>query len=675
MCGIAGAVDLTGRREFPQERLLSMTGALAHRGPDDEQLHIEPGVALGVRRLSVIDLAGGRQPLANETGDVWVAFEGEVFNYPEIREQLLAAGHRLATRCDTESWVHLYEDHAEESFRKAHGQWAVALWDRSRRTFYLGRDRIGISPIFYAEADGWLLWASEIKSLLASGLITARPDIRGLDYFFNFFCLPSRHTLFEGIRSVEPGHYLRVHEGRVTQHRYWDLDFPDAGAERRYDNNPQAAARELENILRGAIRRRLVGEVPLSCYLSGGLDSTVLLGLATQERGAPIPSFTIGLEGSGPSNESSKAAESARFLGSPLTTVPVTEADIINSYPALITAAEGPVLDTSCVGTLLLAAANRKAGNIVALTGEGADEALAGYIWFRIHRGQLFLNLFGRPIDRSVRNLAMLGLIGGGGKHLPPFRGTGGVRTAQQFAWEIMAQSRERLYSPGLWERLDGYCAYDDVSVPAERMRRWHPLNQSLYTSYKVMMPGLLMAAKGDRSTRHSSTEGRYPFLDERVVDFCAALAPDYKLHNITVKWLLRKVAANVLPAPIARRTKTMFRANLGKVFVGPDRPRWVDQLLSPESLRATGYFDRDAVLQAEEAQRRKPRKSLYRFSLDMGLMGVISTQLWHHIYCGGGLADLPTWTPPDLSKTRLYQGPEVLNGAAVEATVACSPG
>jgi asparagine synthase (glutamine-hydrolysing) len=654
MCGIAGAFDLTGRREFPEECLLSMTGAMVHRGPNDEWVHLEPGLALGVRRLSVIDLAHGRQPLSNETGDVWVAFEGEVFNYPDLRERLLAHGHRLATSCDTESWVHLYEDAGEEMFRQAHGQWAVSLWDRNQRTLFLGRDRIGISPLFYTEADGWLLWASEIKALLASGLVKARPDVRGIDYFFNFFALPNQHTLFEGIHQVGPGHYIRVHEGKLTHARYWDLDFPDAGAEQRYDN-PQHAARELESVLRGAVRRRLVGEVPLSCYISGGLDSTVILGLSTQERGQPIPSFTVSLHQSGPSDEISKASESARYLGSPLTTVRVTESDIINNYPQLILGAEGPVMDTSCVGTLLLAAANRRAGNIVALTGEGADEGLAGYIWFRWHRGQVVLNRLGRPFDRAIRNIALFGLVGGGRKHEVPFYGTGGFRTAQQFAWELMAQSRERLYSDDLWSRLGDYSAYEDVPVPLERMRRWHPLNQSLYTSYKVMLPGMLLAAKGDRATRSSSTEGRYPFLDEQVVDFCSGLAPDYKLRWRTDKWLLRRVAANVLPPPIARRTKTMFRANMGKAFVRPDRPRWVDQLLSPESLRATGYFNPEAVQLAQEVQRRKPRRSLYRFSLDMGLIGVISTQLWHHLFCGG-LADLPTWSPPDLSKTRLYR-------------------
>ena len=215
MCGIAGAIDLNGRREFSASRLLAMTGAIAHRGPDDEQIHIEPGVALGARRLSIVDLAGGRQPISNEDGSIWVTQNGEIFEYPELQTELLARGHRLATRCDTELWAHLYEDLGEAFFEKARGQYAVALWDRNNRTIMLGRDRVGICPLYYTEADGWLLWGSEIKALLASGLVDARPDPKGIDLFFNTFCAGTSRTFFEGIKSIPPGHFLRVHDGRI----------------------------------------------------------------------------------------------------------------------------------------------------------------------------------------------------------------------------------------------------------------------------------------------------------------------------------------------------------------------------------------------------------------------------------------------------------------------------
>jgi asparagine synthase (glutamine-hydrolysing) len=222
---------------------------------------------------------------------------------------------------------------------------------------------------------------------------------------------------------------------------------------------------------------------------------------------------------------------------------------------------------------------------------------------------------------------------------------------AQQISWEMVGQSRETLYSDRMWQSLADYNAYDDLPISSERLKRWHPLNQSLYTAYKVMLPGLLLSGKGDRPLKLASTEGRYPYLDESVVDFCAEIAPKYKLRGWTDKWLLRQVARRLLPADIARRKKTMFRANLGKSFIGPHRPPWVDQLLSDESLRATDYFQPAGVRRACEVQRTLPRRSLARFSLDLGLSAVVATQLWHHLFCGGGLADLDTCTPPRISE------------------------
>ena len=208
MCGIAGAIDLEGRREFSPARLLAMTGAIAHRGPDDEQIHLEPGLAIGAARLSIVNLAGGRQPIANEDGTIWVTQNGEIFEYPELQAELVARGHRLATRCDTELWVHLYEELGEEMFRKTRGQYAMALWDRKSRSLILGRDRVGIAPLFYTVVDGWLLWGSEIKALLSSGMVAARPDPKGIDLFFHTFCTGPRHVLrgdpLDPARSVPP---------------------------------------------------------------------------------------------------------------------------------------------------------------------------------------------------------------------------------------------------------------------------------------------------------------------------------------------------------------------------------------------------------------------------------------------------------------------------------------
>lgn len=652
MCGIAGALDLGGRREFPAERLAAMTGAIAHRGPDDEHFHREPGVALGARRLSIIDLAGGRQPLSNEDESVWVAFNGELFEYPELREQLIARGHQLATRCDTEAWVHLYEDHGEGMLEHARGQFAVSLWDRRQRTLVLGRDRVGICPLYYAERDGWLLWGSEIKALLASGLVEARPDVRGVDHLFSFFCSGTTRTFFEGVKSLPPGHFLRVRDGRIELRKYWDLDFPDAGEEVRVAD-PSVLVDELEHHLRTAVERRLRGDVPVVSYISGGLDSTVVLGLSSWHRRRAVPSFTIGLENAGP-DERIASAESAAVLGSPLTVVTMDKARIAEAFPELVVAAEGPVMDTSCAALMRLAGAVHEQGYKVALTGEGADEALAGYVWYKSQRVRDRIGgAIGPWLPHMVRRLA-LGLIGGGmPNRRPPLAGMSGVRPAQQDLYEFINQARALLYSDGMWDRLGDHNAYADLDLTNDRIGRWDPLNQSLYVGYKVMLAGLLMISKGDRIAMHNSVETRYPFLDDDVIRFCASLAPEYKLRGMTEKWLLRQVAAKSLPARIANRPKTMFRAAFSKTFLGAHRPSWVDQLLSRESLTKTGYFNPDAVARERIWQMRLPRVTPRRAILDIGLTYVVSTQLWHHLYCGGGLCDLPDWTAPALAGNR----------------------
>jgi asparagine synthase (glutamine-hydrolysing) len=417
---------------------------------------------------------------------------------------------------------------------------------------------------------------------------------------------------------------------------------------------------ELEGLLRQAVERRLRGDVPVVSYISGGLDSTIVLGMSSRQRGEAVPSFTIGLDRAGP-DERTQAAEAARVLGSKLTMVTMDRSKIGDAFPELIMAAEGPVLDTSCAALLKLAAAVHDQGFKVALTGEGADEALAGYIWYKTQKvREAITRVIGERVPRMIRRLAMAS-IGGGSAHRSPERAIGGVRTAQQDMYEMIGQARVPLYSREMWDRIGDHDPFSDLDVDRERIGRWDPLNQSLYVGYKVMLAGLLMISKGDRIAMHSSVETRYPFLDDDVIKFCSEIAPEYKLRGLTEKWLLRRVAAKTLPPLIANRPKTMFRASLSRTFLDEHRPPWVDELLSPESLRRTGYFDPDVVSHERRAQMMLPRITPRRFVFDVALTCVVSTQLWHHTFCGGGLCDLPEWSPPVREDERV---PEVAVGA-----------
>ncbi len=641
MCGIVGAVDLLGERTFPRAELDAMARALVHRGPDDGHAHLEPGLAMATRRLAIVDVAGGRQPVCNEAGDVWASVNGELFDYPDLARRLTDRGHTLATRCDSEAWVHLYEDHGEGVFERARGQFAVALWDARRRRLLLGRDRVGICPLYYARHEGWLLWASEIKGLLAGRRIVAAADPRGVDHVLSFFAAGTTRTCFEGVRSIPPGHFLDIAGGSVSLRPYWDLDFPDDGHERR-SHDVDGLVDELHALLRRAVTRRLRGDVPVVAYLSGGVDSSLVLALAAEAQGKGFPAFTVGFD-SGGSDERALARDTARDLGSPLTTVAVDRGAIAGAFPALVLAAEGPVIDTADACLLLLAERVHAAGYKVALCGEGADEAAAGYPWYKTEQS---LDALGRrvgPWAPAAIRRAAFGLVGGGSRRPPP-RAIQGQRTAQQDLFDPLAQARAHVYSDTMWDRLDGHSPFEDLDTHNPRMARWHPLHRSLYVEYKLMLAGHLLVGKGDRVAMRASVETRYPYLDEEVVAFFASLAPAYKLRGGQDKWLLRRLAARVLPRATATRPKAMFKAD--PVFAARGGPAWVEELLSPDSLRATGYFDPWRIRRERMLQGVLPAWAPRRFVVDATLTGVIATQLWHHLYLGGGLCSLPAWSP-----------------------------
>jgi asparagine synthase (glutamine-hydrolysing) len=639
-----------------------MALAIIHRGPDEDGFLERPGLALASRRLSIIGLADGRQPITNEDGSIAVVFNGELFDYPERRAELESRGHRFATHCDTELIPHLWEEYGEATFERLRGQFAVALWDQNRRRLYLARDRFGICPLYWtrqATASGdWLLFASEIKALLASGLVPVQPDLRGIDHAFTFFALPGPRTAFTSISTLLPGHYLRIElaeEGSsskpVLDRVYWQMDFPDRGQEEP-GRDQQRVVEEFEDILQAAVARRLRADVPVVSYLSGGVDSSIVVALASRLRGQSIPTFTIriddpALDETSEANVVRRHLDRAAGVVDPAThtVLPCGAAEVLETYPRLVQVAESPVIDTSCVALLLLAEEVHRQGFKVALTGEGADEWLAGYPWYKVHKLLGFLDLIpGLPLSQTVRR-TYLGLTGA-----PRFpwsvvrriRETAGGTNAWLEIYGLMSLSRPRFYSPQMRKALAGYTAYEDLNLNRERMRRWHPLNRSIYLGARIHLPGLLLNAKGDRVAMHSSVETRYPFLDETVFDYLARLDPRWKLRGFRDKLLLRRLAERWLPRQIAWRQKAMFRAPFDS-FHGDDQPAFVEQLVSEDSLRKTGYFDPMAVRTWREAFRGLRQGSSHRTALEMGLSGVISTQLWHHLFIDGSLADLPS--------------------------------
>ncbi|MBA3544278.1 MAG: asparagine synthase (glutamine-hydrolyzing), partial [Chthoniobacterales bacterium] len=653
MCGIAGIIDLGGRRRVPEGVASAMAQALFHRGPDEEGYLVRPGLTLASRRLSIVGLADGQQPIANEDQSVSVVFNGELFDYVERRAELEGRGHRFVTHCDTEIIPHLWEEHQEGMFERLRGQFAIAVWDERKRRLTLGRDRFGICPLYWSRQGDWLLFASEIKGLLASGLVPARPDLRGINHLFTFAAMPGPVTCFEAVQLLPPGHILQITPGNdrgesaaINERAYWEMDFPDRGDEDPGEN-PKRLVDDFEKLLLQAVEERLRADVPVGAYLSGGVDSSMIVAMACHLKGPAINTYTIRVD-SPELDELSAANLTARHVG---TKPPIVQefgaGDAVENYPQLIQAAEAPVIDTSCAALLQLAGRVHECGQKVVLTGEGADEWLIGYPWYKAAKLLGYLDLFpGLPLsDRARRAYLRL-------KKVPQFPAEFRRRQEESIggpnawidAYGLLGISKLRFYAEPLREVMEQTNPWADLQMPLERAERWHPLNRGVWVAGRVTLAGHLLQGKGDRGAMHSSVEVRYPFLDEEVFDFTARLHPRWKLRGFRDKHLLRLLAERWVPPSIARRHKVIFRAPLDSFHMDPE-PAYVAELLSEESLRRTGYFDVAAVRHWRRAFRQMRAGSLPRLSVEMGLAAVVSTQLWHHLYMGGGLAELPTRT------------------------------
>lgn len=626
-----------------------MANSQRHRGPDEEGFYLSHGVGLAARRLSIVGIEHGQQPLFNEQRSVVAVFNGELFDSPQKRLVLEGRGHKFRGDSDGEILVHLWEDHGEGFFEHLEGQFAFALYDQLQRVLILARDRVGICPLHWAQRGSTLLFGSEIKSLLATGLLEPRPDLCGLDNIFTFFGMPGRRTAFAGVQSLRPGQYLRVdlpsdnHPLTIRERTYWDFEFPDRGEERDPTNEP-ALIDEFNTALQRAVAWRLRAEVPVGVYLSGGVDSALVCALVRQQSAVPFQSFTAKVA----QDESELADRISRAVGAEHHVVDCSPQALAAAYPQVIQAADCPVVDPNAGSLLLLSQAVHRHGLKVVLAGEGADEALAGYVWFKVHKfcrmlewgkwtpvrwchEATYRSYYRQAPPREFQRINEK--LGGYHAHTMVYHMTSGPR------WVLLQDEVLR--------EMQQETAYDQLEFDSERVRRWHPLNQSLYMGYKTMLPGLLLNHRGDRVAMASGVEVRYPFLDERLMKLCSELHPRWKLRRLLGdKYLQRRLAARYLPHKDAYRPKKMFRAPFAGTFYAAS-PDYVQQLLSIESLDRSGYFQAERVRALQQRLQSGRVPWMFRLFFDMALCAVLGTQLWHHFYLGGGLCELPTWSPP----------------------------
>ena len=648
MCGIAGvfAFDKNPARVTP-ERLGAMAAVLAHRGPDGDGFFVDPQhhVGLAHRRLSIIDLCGGGQPIANEDGSIQVIFNGEIFNYVELRDDLRARGHVFRTATDTEVLVHLYEDADTDFVHALNGQFAIALWDARRRRLLLARDRPGILPLYYRQTECEVSFGSEIKAILAGCQPGDRPAMHAdsLRDVLTTWAPISPSTMFEGVFEVEPGQLVLIDERGLTRRRYWtwQLAHPDEARTGRADD----LADELLHLLDDATRLRLRADVPVGAYLSGGLDSSVLTALASRRAGAGLRTFSIGFDDPA-LDEGPYQRVMADAIGGTHSTICCTRADVAAGLADVVTATETPITRAAPVPMSRLAGHVRSAGIKVVLTGEGADEVLGGYDLFKETKIRAFCLR-----DRSSPSRARLL------KRLYPYLDFTRLQPAALLERYFGAldtslddpafSHRPRWNTGGFADTFLSRAFRDRCSPesPAERvlarlgssLEGLDVFGRAQVLEARLLMAGYLLSSQGDRMLMRHSVEGRFPYLDHRVIEFGNRLEPRLKMRVLDEKFLLKRAARSLVPAAILRRPKQPYRAPDAVAFFGASRPAAIDAVLDPANLHASGCFDPDKVARlSQKIARAVEARQPVSHRESAAWMGIVSTLVWQRQFQQG---------------------------------------
>lgn len=639
MCGICGV--FTGGPPADVDLLLRMIGRLKHRGPDGSGYLRDLGVGLGHARLAIIDTAGGAQPLSNEDGSLWVSFNGEIFNYLELREELLAHGHHFITASDTEVIVHAWEQWGAQAFNRFNGQWALALWDRTRQQLVLSRDRLGVRPLYYVRDGDRMVFASEVKALFADPAIRRELDPVGLDQTFTYWSTVAPRTPFAGVQQLEPGHVAIVDAAGFRSHPYWQIDFPPRGEEPGQDVHANAEA--LRERLVDASRLRFVrSDVPVGAYLSGGIDSSVTAAVVARYTDAPLDTFSLRFADQ-EFDEGGYQQLMSKRLGTRHHDVVVSPRDIAEVFPEVVRHAEAPLLRAAPAPLYLLSRLVRASGYRVVVTGEGADEVLGGYDIYREARVREFWT---RDPSSAIRGraaeLLYPWMVRSPGRAPAFARGFFGQ---QLDANDPALSHRPRWQSTAALKSLltqDARVASAGSGAPDDLLARmpahsagWDTLGRAQWLEMTTLLPGYILSSQGDRMLMANSVEGRFPFLDHTVVEFANALPARHKLLGLEEKYLLKRAFADVLPAEIVQRPKQPYRAPDAASFCAPQAPDWVADLTGPTAVASVGLFEPRLVHGLFTKARRNAGRDLGNTD-NMRVLAVLSTQLLHHLFIDG---------------------------------------
>lgn len=649
MCGVCGIVSYG---QPPDLALLRrMMGRLSHRGPDGNGYYRDWHAALGHTRLAIIDTSGGAQPLCNEDGTVWVTFNGEIFNYVELGEELRNCGHTFRTVSDTEVVVHAWEEWGEECFSRFNGQWAIALWDRRTERLVLSRDRLGVRPLFFTRLSTGLLFASEVKSIFADHSVERAFDPAGLDQTFTYWSPVAPRTVFRGIEQLEPGHYAVFDRGGFRKAPYWRITFPERGREPVQDGRENAAALR-ERIIEATRLRFLRSDVPVGAYLSGGLDSSVTAAVIAHYTSAPLHTFSLRFSNS-EFDEGQYQKKMSALLGTEHQDIMVSPSDIAAVFPEVVRHTETPILRAAPAPLFLLSKLVRENGYKVVVTGEGADEVLAGYDLFREARVRLFWSRDPGSVKRARAAELLYPWMARSPGQVPAFARSFFGRHLDRRDLALSHRPRwdstsviKSLLSADLRDRISRVGTEDVVAAMPPGSEDWDPLSRGQWLEMTTLLAGYILASQGDRMLMANSVEGRFPFLDRDVVVFANALPARHKLFGLEEKYLLKRAFADLVPEEIIQRPKQPYRAPDAASFFAANGPAWFDEIMEERAITAAGVFEASAVAGLMAKGRQTGGENMSNTD-NMRVLAIVSTQLTHEIFIAkGGSRELDKTLP-----------------------------
>jgi asparagine synthase (glutamine-hydrolysing) len=639
MCGIAGILNYSESIAKPA-LLQQMLDQIDYRGPDESGIYIGKYVGLGNVRLSIIDLTSGQQPMTTINEDLWIVFNGEIFNYIELKEELINLGYQFRTNCDTEVLLLLFKHYREKCLTKLNGQFAFAIWDNQEKELFLARDRVGIRPLFYARVNNTFVFGSEIKCLLEYNGIKPEIDLESLNQVFTFWTTLTPNTVFKKIYELPPGNYLKINQQQTIKKQYWKLEFPSIDSLNSSMNLDDALC-QFEELLTDAVKLRLRSDVQVAAYLSGGIDSSATSYFIKKIEPGVLNTYSIGFTDS-EFDETLYQQEVSRWLKTLHVAFECRSEDIATFFPKVLWHSEIPLLRTGPVPMFLLSKNVHQNGIKVVITGEGADEMLTGY---NIFKEAIIREFWAKEPGSKYRPLLLQKLY----PYLDQFQGRKRNMLKFFFGYKLQETS-SAIYSHMVrWknsEHVKAYFSNDvknlltnsdpfsglDACLPRD-IGKWDLLSRAQWIETSIFMSGYLLSSQGDRMAMANSVEGRYPFLDHRLIDFCSKLPGKFKLNGLTEKYLLKQLMYSKLPERVIKRPKQAYRAPVAKSFISNSSPEYVKELLSEKRVNEMGIFNYGLI---KKLVSKIDSGNLPTEIDNMALAGILSTHLLHDIFVNG---------------------------------------